>query len=690
MASPLLTITYGSTKKTFELAGTVLVYRKSQTGEVLRLTGRQDRSDALDAPWLLCHFHGIGIQRSHPQDRSEVDRHASGRMFDMPNMDSWQGMTCPGPQKQTPTGSTLLSAAAKSFAQAGGFVWVFQQATGAAVENLYYWVGSTTTWTNATATADWEAVAGAAAGFPVAAVVDGLDGRIYAIRTTVDTHGALEYLMGYATYAAPTVWTFPGIAVGASPLGTVYGAVVIDTEMFTVTWDGTSLVRLYKSTGTNFQTYSLLTTFNSPSAPTSVFVWVMPQSNGGFARRVHVATRQALWRFNLSTDTPASTMVQLIDFSQYADTNNAQSPVVWRIEGTPGGHLVLQQGRNIFLLSWEGQSGNLRSLNIAPTYKTQGIPLGRQGRVLGLAATGSFLYAAIGGEDATHYSGLFRFLPPDQSGYVACIGPIYTLGTANRQIKAMFFSTSDDNVETLHIAEEVSAGGATSLFYFRNTEQDPRTLSAPLHAATADLVFPIEDRDFPEVTGTWRKIVFTGSGFSANNKVSAVYASPDAAILDMTGSWGTSLGSVTASGDSVNFAATPTGTGQSAKAMQLRVTVTTTGQGPYITGISVYVRKNVAAKYIYRFPVRIRGLGTVRTPSAVIADLQTITSQGTDLSCEWNEYTGTNAKILEPYLDAPTALGVKMLEYSEPSDTGGTLPNAIVGPSAAVVTLVEV
>jgi len=337
-----------------------------------------------------------------------------------------------------------------------------------------------------------------------------------------------------------------------------------------------------------------------------------------------------------------------LDWGGYQDTNTGLSPVVWNVEGVPGGYLVVPQGRNIFLLSWEGASGNLFVKNIAPTYKTQGLPFARQGRVLGLVATPQFLYAYIGGEDANHVGGLYRILPPKANDpHVACIGPIYTLGVVNRQIRAMFFTTANDNTERFHIAEDVSAGGNSSLFYFTNTEQDPRTVTTPgtayLHtAATGSLILARNDRGLPELPGIWRKIEAWDPSLTANNKISAVYVSADAIVQDLTnGTWGTTLGAITADGGSVNFPvlvtapATVAGTGQNARMMQIRIDLAgTSNNGPYITVTNIYVKKYLPLKRHFTFIIDLpesAGPGTGGTIDTVLANIEAISVPSQDL-----------------------------------------------------------
>ena len=166
---------------------------------------------------------------------------------------------------------------------------------------------------------------------------------------------------------------------------------------------------------------------------------------------------------------------------------------------------------------------------------------------------------------------------------------------------------------------------------------------------------PKDDRLLSEFNGVWRQIQVGGAGITAANNITALYASADAAPLDGDGlaaGWGTTLGAITASAGTQPFAATPTATGQSARAMQVRVAVgNVSGDdtlSPYLEAINITLRKDPPFKYIRTYEIDLDASSnqSTRPRQAVIDDLDALVAATTDLSVT---YGSEPATPMEPW-----------------------------------------
>src|SRR3990167_3351588 len=678
---PQLQITYGSTNRTFDLAGPpILVSTKPITGEIRRQTGQLVREDILDTPWSITNISGIGVSKA-----VKAMRDADNRAWEMKNIDAWPGYFCLGPKGQT---TTDLSGTRQvlGFAEAISNAFYYAENTTAAVENIAYFVGSTTTWTNCTATADWEAAITDNDGFPCRGIVDGADGRVYALRYLPDyaAGGSDVRQVMYSTDL--TTWTvINNVNAADTPSGdasgqvAVWGFARIGTTFYTVAQNdaslgGSGLVLPTLRQSTNqcvTWTAAAGTTpggMNATHAPNNNCLKVWENSSG--TPTLFLIQREGIWSW------AAGTYTKWVDFTGNLDTNNGLFPQVWRIPGKPTNVLIVPQGRNLWMFWWNA-NGELEHKNIAPTEDSQGLPTIRDGRILALGVSGKFLWAAIAGDSSSTTAGIYKM-----NSNFEWIGPVYDIATANRQVRAMFFSSQDDNVQRLHVAMDNGTASDTDQIFLANVDQEPRTVSSYKHAPTGSLILPKNSRDLDELVGTWRKIEATGSGLSASNKITDVFVSADAAPLASDGSWPTTLGEITANAGSVNFPATPTGTGQSARAVQNRVDLEgASDASPFIEALNIYVEKRPTVKWVRAFTLAMNAAGSIRGDSSIpLEELKAALSSSTDLSAT---YLGS-AIIMKPYL-----VGDGPLRYTDDPSRLGTGSNTNRSKYTQVV-LVEV
>ncbi len=690
MPGPNLAITIGSTSYSFPIAGPVTVRLKPPTGETFRQTGTLQRSDQLDAPRSRSTLTGIGVSRIVSDD---ILPNAALRAFETLGMDAWPGVVCLGPLGQTTT-DIALARQVVGFAEGISKLFYFSENTTAARENICYFVGSTATWTNATATADWEGTAGLNVdGFPCRAMWEHNDAgtsKMYALRRTAisggagggsggqyqlmsSTNGTTWVPLSHGAYGAvipPSGEVFSGDDTDGTVQ--VYGGIDIDGTSYTTSYSGTT-VTLRQATGTLATwTASSGGTLTSNAAPIALVKW----TNASGTIMPFVMTQEGIYRYT------GSAMVQVLSWG-IRDTNNGKFPVVWQPSDLDTDFLIVANGQTLWALYWDSNA-RLQAKRIDPSYRTQGLPKTRRGRILALAVSGQFLWAWIGGETlsgATSTGGWYKTAYPSPDSW---IGPVYIASDITRIARAAIFSGADDNTARLHFSVDNGTASDTDQVFFANIDSDPRTVPTYLHApGPGSIVYPKDDLGLPEMTGTFRKVEATGTNFSSSNKISEIYASADAIPLGGEDSgWGSTLGSIIASGGTVNFTATPSGTGQSARALQVKFLVTgTSNASPYIEMFNIYVKKQPADKRIYTFPIDLGARGTTGNRSVLLANLDAVLAATTDLSATWG---GRAATVMECY-----KLGGQAVQYVDETGKAGTV-NSLANPQQVLLTLVEV
>ena len=641
MAGSTLRITYGSTNKAFTLVGEIPVRVKPRTGETLRLTAVQKREDQLDAPWSIANISGLGVSRAGP-----FQADADNRCWEMPNMQAWPGMVCLAPQARTTTDVTGTRRTI-GFLQFRNNLFAFADVAGSTTtETLQYWVASTGTWTDCTAVADFNtAIGGAAEGFPCVGMAD-QDGRAYALRTILIAHGTLRNQLIYSTDG--TTWTVPdhvnsADCPGPSASFTCLGLVSILGVLYTATLNSSSQILLRQNAaGNNGVTWT--TTATSREQVTAINGMIATLDYSGTIRPMVITQEGAfLW-----DGTSFYKVVDHINKWGQNEPNTGKSPIVWEVEGFEGGYLAYCNGRNLKLLRW-GDNNTYIPSTISPTFNTQGLPAFRDGQVTALAAVGNVMIAAIGGNSSATTAGLYmrpsQFIHP-----LGWFGPFYDIETSNRQVRAMIISSYNDGTVRLLIAVDNGTANDTDILYFDNITSDPRTVSSYLHTnnSTSSVILPKNDRFLPEIQKVFRSVQVTGTNLSATNKVTDVFVSADAAPLASDGSWGTTLGEITANAGTVNFAGTPSGTGLSARAVQLRMDLEGgTNASPYIEGINVNMKTLWPVKYIRRFVIWAADVGSVRPLQVLLNEIEDIVSTTTDLNVTYGEET--TAIVMEPW-----------------------------------------
>ena len=656
-AKPRVNLVLGATNYSFELAGPVRGTKKPDSGEIQKTVALQRRGDQLDAPWSMSNFTGLGVSRA-----VEAMEDADNRFFEGMNIQHWPGMWCLGPLGRTTTDITGVHRIRGFFQYPNNLFYFSDLPSSGTGETIATWA-ATGTWTDATATADFNTTAGANSGFPCVGMaqrtssVGGTNAnRIYALRQSVVQNGAAFYQLMYSTNG--TTWTpVDHTSAANSPSGAASvnaaGLIEIAGFLYTAVRDANNALLLRRSNSADGGvTWATAATADEgvTSDPATCVVWY---DYAGSIRPV-VFTNEGVYIYD------GTSLYRFIDHVNQWGENQTMSPAaatVWYVNGGPeGGYLAYGIGRAVRLLSW-GNNNTPIPIDISPDYLTQGLPTVRAGRVTALAAIQGYLWASIGGDSSSTTGGIYvrdgKYLHP--RGW---FGPIYDVATANRQVRALGFSAFDDGVPRLMMGVDNGTADDTDPLYFDNVTRDPRTVSSYLHAASGRFILPKNDRFLPELTGRWRQLEAVGTGLTSSNKITDVFVSADAAPLASNGPWGTTLGEIPTNAGTLNFSATPSGTGQNSRAVQLRIDLEgASNASPYIETVNVYVKKNLPVKYIRVFPISLKQSGVVRPIQAVLDELETVVDAATDFNVTYGEET--TAIVMEPYRfgDGPIRYG---------------------------------
>lgn len=638
MPDPTVDIVVGAASYSLELVSAVRIGNRPVRGQLVAQTGALVRDVIPGAP---LHFpdmiFGLGVFSAEPGQESG---YVEAQQIDT----RWPSMWCLGPNVRTTTEPSTGTRTTPFIVEAGGLVWAGFQASASSAAPCLYWVGSTATWT----------ASGASGLFDTAPSIIGTIFQhqsstgvyIYIIlrQDTVTTGAGPARRVIRVTEAAPATWAV--VDSGTNRITTAnntYWGISHTETMYVLDWTS-QILRIWKSIdeGANWTA----ATAGDPGGP-------MPTGN----LRSRAAPR-ALVKFPTSLGTVNAVIVTeegiyTWDFvdndvtarSSFANrhANTGTGAVAWRIPDSRTYALVMPYGRRLLAFTWAG-SEQLVPTDLGPPQ----LPIYRQGNITALAATPKFLWVAIGGEDANHTAGIWVF---DGRGWH---GPLVVGAAANRQIRALGASTLDDTTYRLHIIWDNATASDTDLVYIQDIEEDPRYVTSYQHTATGRLILPQQHGGLPEYEGAFRNLQVVGTAFTANNNVAAVYAVANSTPIAGDGSWGSTLGAITTSGGSVNYAATPAGTGQAARLHQTRIDLVATGNlSPFITGMNMAVEKRPPLKMVYRFRVRTTSQGTVESPEDKWDDLKAIADATSDLSVIWG---GRPATVMAPYFVEGVAL----------------------------------
>ena len=672
--SGILQITNGSTNYAFDGVTEIPIRIKPLTGETVRQTGKTVRDDLLDAPWHISSFYGLGM--SHADSDVLGQAIADLRCWETKNiMAWWPGMWCLGPKAQVPTDITGTHRIKGFFQFRNNYFYFADVVESVTTESVAYWVAGTTTWTDCTVVADFNATV-AGSGFNCVGMAE-QDGNIYALRDLFVAPAARYQLVRSTNGTTWTLIDHVNAADCPSPVITIVseGLISIAGILYTATLDTSNRILLRQNAAGN-SGVTWTTTATSKESVSAITGLIAYYDYAG-VQRPYVLTPEGVFLWDGTTFYKVVNHIGLLGFN---DANTGKNPNIWDVESIEGGYLVYPLGKNVVLFHWGANNTPIRDI-ISPTYKTQGLPAFRDGLVTAITSTPDFLFVSIGGDSASTTGGIYA-RPAQYIHPLGWFGPFYDIATANRQIRAMHVSSYSDGVVRLHVGVDNGTANDTNPLFFANITKDPRTVSSYAHAPTGTNILPKNDRDLSEQNGVWLKWEFIGTNISSTNKITDVFVSADAAPLASDGSWGTTLGEATSSGATVNFAATPTGTGQSAKAVQGRVDLEGgSDASPYIETMNIYVDKQITVKLIHTFAIPLPDQGSVMARAVRLAHIKSIVTATTYSSVTYGEISAT---VMKPYIQ-----GGRALTYTDSLDRPGTV-NAHSNSKFVLTEFVEV
>lgn len=673
---PTLNLVNGSTNYALLLDPDrpIIVRKKPDSGEIQKTIAQDRRLDQIDAPWSMSSWSGLGVSRAI-QEMPDADN----RLWELKNMMVWPGMMCLGPLGRTVTDVTGTRRTIGFFQFRNNLFMYADVAGSVTTETIQIWATSGTL-TNATATADFNTAVATNQGFPCVGM-DEQDGRAYALRTVFYNAGAARWQLQYTTDG--TTWTTvdhvnAADCPGPSTSYNCVGVVSIVGVLFTATLNASNQILLRQNAaGNNGVIWT--TTATSKESVTSITGLIRYKDYTSTFRPVVLTPEGAfIW--------DGTTFYKFIYHSGLTGSNTSntgKNPTNWEIEGIEDGFLTYPVGKDVAQFNW-GDNNGIRSYRFGPTYKTQGLPTFRDGQVTALCSTPDFLFAAIGGDSASTTGGIYM-RPAGRLHPLDWYGVIYEIAAANRQIRAMIVSDYNDGIPRLIVAVDNGTADDTDILYFDNITKDPRTVSDYLHTASVGtVIFPKNDRGLPEVQKVYRSVQVVGTNIDSTDKITDIFVSADAAPLASDGSWGTTLGEITANAGTANFAGTPSGTGLSARAIQLRMDVVGGfNDSPYIEGINILMKTLWPVKYITEFPLLFEPLGTVQPWGKLLTDLEAIITATTDSNVTYGEEQ--TAVAMEPW-----RYGEGPIIYQYETEQGGTANPQIKKITGVSLVMVDV
>lgn len=658
MAGRLRVTSDGATGSPFSFALSdrhLVLAREIPLGGLLqRDAAAVDRGTSFNSPWSITTWDGIGVNLA-----ASPIRNRDNRLWVSENvMTIFPCFACLGPNKRTTTFPAEVAAVEYNlFAHAAGDLWMGGTKTSTAStadEVLLYWDGSG--WADTTFTDD-------AGGNPGTVEVRGIihqGSTVYVLMNSgADNQTEVWLATDRATWTIMT--NLP--STGTSPrAGT--GFVTNGSNMWCcVNHSTATLIRKTADAGaTAWSTAHTIKTGRHVNR--GMVMW----DDGAGTLDPWVTFSDGL--YHVDDSAAASTRVQVF--------NHPESSYSGQSAETPFG-LLYSDGPDLYLGDWSN-NGRWQAVNLTARLE-HGWPALKRGDITAVAFDHekSWVLMAKGGDASGRNAGVYAF-KLEENVFLTGAGTwhnIYYNGTANRVIFALFPSTETAGTPNLHIAEDNATASDSDAFRFQDYNQDPRLVSSYQHAASGNLILPKNDRSFREAVGTWRLVEGWGTGFDANNYLTA-YHSGDAAPIDSDGSWTqleSSAGSgttITASGGRAYFPATTDTTGAAARAQQLRILFTgTSNASPYLEIFNIYVQKLPAPKFIYEFIIDIwtsAGGGTIQSRQKVMTDIRNLVASTTDLQCQWAEEAAT---VLQPWRHDGGAI-----QWEEASERMGTVNNS--------------
>lgn len=460
-------------------------------------------------PW------GVGLLRGN-------DPH---RVYSEKNMNSLFSLATAGPLQNTPTMTSppaTFKISPPGFVEALNTIFMYGSGGASGDEPVWYWVGSTTTWTNATVNAD---ISGDMRDITGMAQIGT---TVYAINRTNVTDSIVDrYVMSSVN---KTTWATASSQGAADDIGntsySAYFLLAVSGKLRTLVYndvdvkatviekdmalgaDGRLSTAAWATVGT--------ITLSEAVAPRGYVLW----HDYAGVETTFIATNKGLYK-------GGTTPVRLHNF------RNSRSAYTGRLEVGKDDRLYFLDGENIGRLTWTTGGGqiieylgpqSINSPSVGTSQAWDGLPLANQGAVTAMAysKTQPWLHIGLGGLAASKNATWMVFEPNKPIEYAWHVP--YENATAQRALTAMVESDEDDGIPRLHIVEEQAAGGTQSPRYFNYVTRNPKQETAYTYATAPVVRLSRMDTGLPIVKKVFDKLLLTGDDLTSTETVTVKFA----------------------------------------------------------------------------------------------------------------------------------------------------------------------
>lgn len=459
---------------------------------------------------------------------------STNHCFDQENVVAWwPGSITRGPQRISTTFSgptTFKVQPGIGFAEGLNKVFMFGDAASTGQEPVWYWVGGTTTWTDATLNADagadvWKISGMAEIGGVLYAMADQVktngsynrltysssNGTTWAEVVTASAHETLPAQSGTTLTRMSFLLDATGLRDSVSVVGPLIALGWVDggneirpidrpTTAATTAWSSLSLDAVYDA-----------------GEPRGFVIYPGPDG----VADLFVTTKIGCYYYNLSTSGVQPT--RLIKW------RNRSSSYSGTMALGGDGRLYMADGPNLLRFEWLSSAGSYKVDYVGPEFYVGfaspeqrgdvfpwgGVVTKRLGDITAIFPDPiqDCLWVAKGGLAASRNATIWRYDLKTGEWYSP-----YTNGTAQRAIHGIFVSVEDDSTERLHFTEEQAAGGDQEPFFFEKLSIHPVVDSAWKYAASGTITDSERDMGFPRVKG-FLAIEAYGNDFTSTFKL---------------------------------------------------------------------------------------------------------------------------------------------------------------------------
>lgn len=569
-----------------------------------------------------------------------------GHGFDQENvLAMWPGQITRGPQKQSPTAAlpTTFKLSPGGLIEALDTVWMFGSGASTSDEPLWFYVGSTDTWTDATLNAD------------IAADVDDVTGLAEIGDTLYAASGDPLTISGDVTvfFKSTDKTTWVRARSGGVPdlSFTTARFILVDPggAKVYVGDETASSLQIRNTTITDFESVTSITWAGSGSlwTPSTLSIRGMtlfPDASGNLD--MWWTHSDGLIHFDISAGTDS----QAFTFLNKGSSHSGRLLAI-------GSSLYFTDGPNLARYEWVSSAGDFKTDYVGPEVRTDidnwsGLATDKQGDITAIVQSRlhfNWIYVFKAGLTSSDNGSVLVFDRARAPGHEwFCI---YKNSTAQRIISGGFESAEDDETLRLHILEEQTSGGDQDPKFFVDAPYNPLERASYKYATTGKIVDSERDMGFPYLQKSFLTAQVDVDDLSANEKLTIKFAH-DGGSLDA----GQDITSSTSPPQVFSDGPSSSNVGKLARRQKIELTLTGTEgatDGPTLK--SMVVTYNVPPQRADGTSPIAYGLPLIFTkelyqdgPEQAYADLQTSMEKGTLLSMTLADGEGAIKVLPDP------------------------------------------